>query len=279
MEVKVGKQMPPNLRIELVELLKEYTDIFTWSYRDTLDLDWEIVEHELFLLPNSTPVRQQLRRMKLNVAMKIKEEVEKQWNVRFLAMSNYPQWVANIVPVPKKYRKRDLNRASLKDNFPFPHIDVLVDNTAQHAFFSFMDGFSGYNQILMAEEDWEKTTFVTLWRTFCYEVMSFGFKNIGATYQRAMVTLFHDMMQKEIEVYVDDMIAKSKSPEQHIKDLNKKFTNCGKRYLTLEQTYCALVWAVKRLRQYMLSHTTWPVAKTDPIKYILEKPTLIVRIA
>ncbi|RDY10264.1 hypothetical protein CR513_05247, partial [Mucuna pruriens] len=107
--------------------------------------------------------------MKPNVALKIKEEVKKQWDAGFLAMSNYPQWVANIVPVPKKDRKvrmcvdyRDLNQASPKDNFPFPHIDMLVDNTACHAFFSFMDGFSRYNQILMAEEDREKTTFVTL---------------------------------------------------------------------------------------------------------------------
>ncbi|RDY12593.1 hypothetical protein CR513_02586, partial [Mucuna pruriens] len=167
--------------------------------------------------------------MKPDVALKIKEEVEKQWNAGgFLVVSNYPQWVANIVPVPKKDGKvrmcvdyRDLNRASPKDNFPLPHIDVLVDNTAQHAFFSFMAGFSGYNQILMAEEDREKMTFITFWGTFCYKVMQFGLKNAGATYQRAMVTLFYDMMHKEIEVYVDDMIAKSKSPEQHLKDLRK----------------------------------------------------------
>ena len=127
-----------------------------------------------------------------------------------------PQWVANIVPVPKKDGKvrmcvdyRDLNRASLKDNFPLPHIDALVDNTAKHSLFSFMDGFSGYNQIKMAPKDMEKTTFLTMWGTFCYKVMPFGLKNVGAMYQRAMVTLFHDMMHKEIEVYVDDMIAKS----------------------------------------------------------------------
>ena len=122
-------------------------------------------------------------------------------------MAKYPQWVANIVPVPKKDGKvqmcvdyRDLNRASPKDNFPLPHIDTLVDNTAKHSLFSFMDGFSGHNQIRMAPENMEKTTFLTKWGTFCYKVMPFGLKNVGATYQRAMVTLFHDMMHKEIEV-------------------------------------------------------------------------------
>ncbi|RDX78143.1 hypothetical protein CR513_41619, partial [Mucuna pruriens] len=90
--------------------------------------------------------------MKPEVALKIKEEVEKQWNIGFLSIAEYPQWVANIVPIPKKDRKvwmcvdyRDLNRASPKDNFPLPHIDMLVDNTTQHALYSFMDGFSGYN--------------------------------------------------------------------------------------------------------------------------------------
>ena len=82
---------------------------------------------------------------------------------------SYPQWVANVVPVPKKDGKvrmfvdyRDLNRASPKDDFLLPHIDVQVDNTAQHKVFPFMDDFSGYNQIKMAPEDMEKTTFVTV---------------------------------------------------------------------------------------------------------------------
>ena len=74
-----------------------------------------------------------------------------------------------------------------------------------------MDGFSGYNQIKMAPEDMEKTTFIAPWGTFCYRVMPFVLKNAGATYQRAMTTVFHDMMHKEIEVYVDDMIAKLRS--------------------------------------------------------------------
>ena len=77
---------------------------------------------------------------------------------------------------------QDLNRASPKDNFPLPHIDTLVDNTAKHSLFSFMDGFSDYNQIRMAPEDMEKTTFLMMWGTFCYKVMPFGLKNAGATY-------------------------------------------------------------------------------------------------
>ncbi|PKI31396.1 hypothetical protein CRG98_048214 [Punica granatum] len=156
--------------------------------------------------------------MPADLLLRIKEEVVKQVDAGFLEVCNYSEWVASVVPVEKKNGKvrvcidyKDLNKASPKDNFPLPHIDVLVDNTTRHTQFSFMDGFSGYNQIQMAEEDKIKTTFITIWGTFCYKVMPFGLKNAGATYQRAMVTLFHDMMHKEIEVYVDDIIAKGNS--------------------------------------------------------------------
>ena len=135
--------------------------------------------------------------MRPEMSEKIKTGVMKQFNTRFLAITSYLQWVANIVLVPKKDGKvhmcmdyRDLNRTSPKDDFPLPHIDILVDNTAQYKVFSFTDGFSRYNQIKMAPEDMEKMTFVIQWGTFCYKVMPFELKNAGATYQRAMVALF-----------------------------------------------------------------------------------------
>ena len=106
------------------------------------------------------------------------------------------------------------------------------------ALFSFVDGFSCYNQINMAPEDIEKTTFITLWGTFCYKVMSFGLKNAGAMYQRAMVALFHDMMHKEIEVYVDDMIAKSRKEEEHLMNLRKLFGRLRKYRLRLNLAKC-----------------------------------------
>ena len=100
--------------------------------------------------------------------LNIKEEVKKQLDAGFLEVAKYPQWVANIVPISKKDGKvrmcvdyQDLNRMSLKDNFPLPHIDTFVDNTAKHSLFSFMDEFLGYNQIKMAPEDMENT-FLTM---------------------------------------------------------------------------------------------------------------------
>ncbi|GAU38952.1 hypothetical protein TSUD_363910 [Trifolium subterraneum] len=206
-EIKIGALLETTVKEKVIELLKEYVDIFACSYQDMPGLDPEIVEHRLPLKPECPPVKQKLRRTSPDMALKIKEEVQKQIDAGFLITSEYPQWLANIVPVPKKDGKvrmcvdyRDLNKASPKDDFPLPHIYVLVDSTAKSKVFSFMDGFSGYNQIKMAVEDREKTSFITPWGTFCYKVMPFGLTNAGTTYQRGMTTLFHDMMHKEVEV-------------------------------------------------------------------------------
>ena len=80
---------------------------------------------------------------------------------------------------------------------------------------SFMDDFSGYNQICLAEEDQEKTSFTTPWRAYCYVVMPFGLKNARATYQRAMMVIFHDKMHIHMEVYIDNILVKSKTKEEH----------------------------------------------------------------
>ena len=208
--------------------------------------------------------------MKSEIILKIKEEVEKQLNVGFLIAIAYSDWVANIVPVSKKDGKvrmcvdyRDLNRAIPKDNFPLPHIDTLIDNIVTNIFFSFMDGFSGYNQIKMAEEDKAKTALTTHRGTYAYDVMPFELKNVGATYQRAMVTLFHDMMHKEIEVYVDDMIAKSRAPSDHLIDLRKLFKRLVKYRLRLNPKKCVFEASSGKLLSFIVSQRGIEV---DPIK-------------
>src|SRR3954468_4376190 len=243
--IKIGATLNEDVKTTLIKLLHENVEIFAWSYRDMPGLDTDIVVHRLPLKEGCAPVRQKRRRVRPDMDNKIREEVLKQFDAGFLAVVDYPPWIANIVPVPKKDGKvrmcvdyRDLNKASSKDDFPLPHIDVLVDNTAQCKVFSFMDGFSGYNQIKMAPEDMEKTSFITPWGTFCYKVMPFGLRNAGATYQRAMVTLFHDMIHKEVEVYVDDMIAKSCTKEEHLTHLQKLFERLRKYKLRLNPNKC-----------------------------------------
>ena len=117
----------------------------------------------------------------------------------------------------------DLNKACPKDNFPLPSIDRLVDASAGHYVLSFMDIFSCYNQIMMDPLDQEKTTFITEKGLYCYKVMLFGLKNVGATYQRLVNKVFADKIGRSMEVYVDDMLVKSPTIEQHIKDLADTF--------------------------------------------------------
>ncbi|KAI5428965.1 hypothetical protein KIW84_033818 [Lathyrus oleraceus] len=188
-EVKIGSQLCPEVKKGLVDLLQEYSYVFTWSCQDMPGLDADIVEHRFPLKPEYPPVKQKLRRTHPDISVKIKEEVHKQIDVGFLVTSEYPQWVANILHVSKKDGKvhlcvdyRDLNKGSLKDNFPLPHIDMLVGNAAKFKVFPFMDEFSIYNQIKMAPEDMENTIFITPWGTFYYRVMPFGLNNVGATY-------------------------------------------------------------------------------------------------
>ena len=134
-------------------MLRSYLDVFAWSYEDMPGLDPTIVQHHLPILPHARPVKQKLRRLHPRWSLQVKEEIQKQLRVGFLSVVEYPEWLANVVPVPKKDGKvrvcvdfRDLNKASPKDDFPLPHIDMLVDSTAGHPMLSFMDGFSGYNQ-------------------------------------------------------------------------------------------------------------------------------------
>ncbi|CAN0916907.1 Retrovirus-related Pol polyprotein from transposon 297 [Linum grandiflorum] len=277
-DVKIGGSLCQAEKDRFTELLRNFQDVFAWSYKDMPGLDEEIVMHRLPIREECRPVRQKLRRMKPEWLLKIKEEVQKQYEAGFLQVSQYPEWVANVVPVPKKSGKvrmcvdyRDLNRASPKDNFPLPHIDVLVDNTANHHMFSFMDGFSGYNQIKMCPEDREKTTFITLWGTFCYKVMSFGLKNAGATYQRAMVTLFHDMIHREIEVYVDDIIAKSKEGEDHVAILRKLFERLRKYQLRLNPEKCTFGVTSGKLLGFIVSQKGIEV-DPDKVKAIVDMP-------
>jgi hypothetical protein len=259
-EVKIRTCSTIEQKEVLIALLREFHEIFTWSYQDMSGLDTDIVVHKIPLKPECKPVKQALQRMKPDVILKFKEEVEKQLKAGFLSTVTYSDWVANIVPVPKKDGKvrmcvdyQDLNRANPKDNFPLPHIDTLVDNTATNVVFSFMDGFSRYNQIKMAEEDKSKTAFITHWGTFVYDIIPFSLKNAGATYQRAMVTLFHDMIHHEIEVYVDDMITKSRTKQDHLTDLRKLFQRLKKYKLRLNPNKCAFGVTSGKLLGFIVS--------------------------
>jgi hypothetical protein len=277
-EVKIGSTLSLEEQEELTKLLKEFPEVFAWSYEDMPRIDSDIVQHRIPTLPEVKLVKQKLCCLKPEWMLKIKEEVIKQLKAGFIKTVSQTNWVANVVPIPKKDGKvrmcvdfRDLNKACSKDDFPLPHIGMLVDNTARSALMSFMDGFSRYNQILMAPEDITKMTFVTEWGIYCYTVMPFELKNAGTMYQRMATALLHDMMHKEVEVYVDDMIVKSATRGEHITNLRKFFKRITKYKLRLNPNKCTFGVIVGKLLGHMVSSRGIKVDLIK-IKAILEMP-------
>ena len=158
------------------------------------------------------------------------DEVSKLLAANFIREVYYPEWLANVVMVKKANGKwricvnfTDLNNTYLKDSFPLPKIDQLVDSTVRHKLLTFMDAFSGYKQIQMAKEDHEKTAFITSQGLYYYRVMPFGLKNVGATYLRLVNQMFSKQIGRNVEVYVDDMLIKRKEEESHLDDLRETF--------------------------------------------------------
>ncbi|WJZ85623.1 hypothetical protein VitviT2T_005146 [Vitis vinifera] len=177
-----------------------------------------IVSHKLNVLPTARSVWQRVRCFHSDRQKIIKEEIDKLLEAKFIREVEYPDWLANVVVVPKKEGKwrvcvdyTNLNNACPKDSFPLPRIDQIVDSTTGQGMLSFLDAFSEYHQIPMAPADEEKTAFITPQGLYCYKVMSFELKNAGATYQRLMMKIFKPLVGRTVEVYIDDILVKSKT--------------------------------------------------------------------
>ena len=218
------------MRTRLVQFLKENLDVFAWSHEDMLGIFSEVIQHKLNVNSERKPVQHRQRVFAPEWDQAVAEEVSKLLTVGFVREVYYPDWLANVVLVKKangKWRMcvdfTDLNKACLNDSFPLARIDQLVDSTTGHKLLTFMDAFLGYNQIKMAKEDQEKTAFITSQDLYCYKVMPFGLKNAGATYQRLVNKMFSKQIGRNMEVYVNDMLLKSKEELAHLDDLKETF--------------------------------------------------------
>jgi hypothetical protein len=208
----ISKKLHPSLRDLMITLLKGYADCFAWDYTEMPGLDRSIVEHRLPLQSGFRPFQQRARQMKADVLVEVKKEVEKMLEDGFIRTCRYAEWISSVVPVQKKDGRwrvcvdfRDLNRATPKDEYPMPIAETLINAAADHKILSFMDGNAGYNQIFIAPEDIHKTAFRVpgVVGLFEYVVMTFGLKNAGAMYQRAMNHIFHDLIGILVEIYID----------------------------------------------------------------------------
>ncbi len=156
----------------------------------------------------------------------IEKEVKKLFDAKIIVSLRFSKCIANLVPIKKKDGKirlcidfKNLNRVSLKDNYPLPKMDYILQKVVGSQRLSMLNGFSGYNQVMVHPKDQVKTASTTPWGTFMYAKMPFGLMNAGATFQRAMDIAFSDENDKFLVIYLDDITVYSNSYEEHLKHL------------------------------------------------------------
>ncbi|KAK4397959.1 Transposon Ty3-G Gag-Pol polyprotein [Sesamum angolense] len=220
----------------------------------------DVITHRLSENPNAKPVKQKKRMFRVERNQAIKEEVDKLLKAKYIRPVQYPEWLTNVVLVPKLNENwrlcinfTDLNKACPKDPFPLPWIDILIDSTSGCAMLSFLDAYQGYNQISLAPEDQEKMRLVTDQGVFCYNVTPFGLKNIGATYQRLVNHMFQNQIGRNMEVYIDDMLVKSAKEQDHIEDLKECFQILTTFGMKLNPAKCTFGVRGRKLLGYMIS--------------------------
>ncbi|CAL8153079.1 unnamed protein product [Prunus armeniaca] len=224
-------------------------------------IDPQIICHRLHVNPAIKPVAQKRRNFAPERVTIIEAEIDKLLVVGFIEEVSYAEWLANVVLVAKKDKGlwrvcvdyTDLNKACPKDNFPLSRIDQLVDSTSGNQLLSFMDAYSGYNQIMMHEDDKAKTSFIIERGIYCYKVMPFGLKNAGATYQRLVNKIFKEQIGKTMEVYVDDMLVKAPKRADHIENLAKAFIILRKYNMKLNPSKCTFGVSSGRFLGYLVT--------------------------
>ncbi|KAL0689536.1 hypothetical protein Bca4012_089214 [Brassica carinata] len=258
--VNIGNDLPPEIRNGLLSFLKQNIKTFTWSAADMPGIDISITSHDLNVDPTFKPVKQKRRKLGPERAKAVNDEVDKLLKIGSIREVQYPDWLANPVVVKNKNGKwrvcidfTDLNKACPKDSFPLPHIDRLVEATAGHELLSFMDAFSGYNQIVMNPDDQEKKSFITERGTYCYKVMPFGLKNVGATYQRLVNKMFSTQLGRTMELYIDDMLVKSSRASDHVLQLQECFNILNKFGMKLNPTKCTFGVASGEFLGYLVA--------------------------
>src|SRR4051812_45031513 len=163
----------------------------------------------------------------------------------------------------------DLNKHCPKDHFPLPHIDQIVDSTAGCDRLSFLDAYSGYNQIRLKVEDQELTAFISPGGVFCYNVITFGLKNAGAISQRCMQACLGDQIGKNIGIYIDDIIVKTRDNATLVDDLPQTFDNLDRYKIKLNPKKCFFGVPGGQVLGYLLS-VRWIEANPEKIKAILD---------
>ncbi|GJY60307.1 reverse transcriptase domain-containing protein [Tanacetum coccineum] len=261
--VIIAKNLKDEDKTALIKVLKLHKHAIAWKISDIKGIDPKFCTHKILMEEDSKPVVQHQRRVNPKIHEVIKQEVIKLLDAGLIYPISDSPWVSPVHCVPKKggitvikneeneliptrlvtgwrvcidYRK--LNDATRKDHFPLPFMDQMIERLAGNEYYCFLDGFSGYFQIPIDPLDQEKTTFTCPYGTFAYRRMPFGLCNAPGTFQRCMVAIFHDMIEKTMEVFMDDFLVFGDSFSSCLSHLDKMLQRCEDTNLVLNWEKC-----------------------------------------
>ncbi|GKA30908.1 reverse transcriptase domain-containing protein [Tanacetum coccineum] len=264
--VIISKGLKDNEKEALLKVLKSHKWAIAWKITDINGIDPQFCTHKILMEEDYKPTVQSQRRVNPKIHEVIKKEVIKLLDAGMIYPISDSPWVSPIHCVPKKggmtvvaneeneliptrlvigwrvcidYRK--LNEATRKDHFPLPFMDQMLERLAENEFYCFLDGFLGYFQILIDPQDQEKTTFTCPYRTFTYRRMPFGLCNAPGTFQRCMMAIFHDMIEKTMEVFMDDFSVFGDSFDSCLLILEKMLKSCEDTNLVLNWEKCHFI--------------------------------------
>ncbi|KAI5343486.1 hypothetical protein L3X38_011362 [Prunus dulcis] len=261
--VIIASDLTPLEKDKLIRVLKEFKSAIGWSIADIKGISPTMCMHRILLEEGAKPTHEPQRRLNPHMKEVVRAEVLKLLDVGIIYPISDSKWVSAVHVVPKRigitvvknehkelvqtrlaaswhvctdYRK--LNSDTRKDYFPMPFIDQMLERLAGHSYYCFLDGYSGYNQIVITPEDQEKTTFTCPFGTFAYRRMPFGLCNAPATFQRCMLAIFSDMIERFIEVFMDDFSVFGSSFDNCLNHLSLVLQRCQETNLILNWEKC-----------------------------------------
>ena len=248
---------------KLLRVVRDHKHALGWSLADLKGIRPSMCMHRILLEDGHKPSVEAQRRLNPTMKEVVRKEVLKWLDTGVVYPISDSTWVSPVQVVPKKggttviktennillpsrtvtgwricidYRK--LNKATRKDHFPLPFLDQMLDRLAGHEYYCFLDGYSGYNQIAIALEDQEKTTFTCPYGTFTFRRMPFGLCNAPGTFQRCMVAIFSDMVERTIEIFMDDFSVMGNSFDNCLENLRTVLARCEETNLVLNWEKC-----------------------------------------
>ena len=284
-----------------VEVLKKYKIAIGWTLADIEGISPTKCLHRILLEDRAKPTRERQRRLHPPMMKVVQHEIIKLLDCGVIYPISDSKWVSPVQVVPKKsgitvvkndenelvpqrqvcghrvcidYRK--LNATTRKDHFPLPFIDQMLERLAGHPYYCFLDGYSGYNQICIAQEDQVKITFTCPFGTYAYRRMPFGLCNAPGTFQRCMLSIFSDYIEKFIEVFMDNFSVYGNSFENCLGNLEKILERCVETNLVLNWEKCHFMVNQGIVLGHVISEKGIEVdkAKVDIVRH-LPSPTTV----